>query len=92
MQVLDPKIYERAKNIVYKQYAKHSAYRSGALVSRYKQMGGRYGNTPKGGSLKRWFMEKWRDVGRKSYPVYRPTVRVSNQTPLTINEIDKDNL
>ena len=36
--------------------------------------------------------ERWRDVGGKSYPVYRPTVRVSNQTPLTINEIDKDNL
>jgi hypothetical protein len=39
--------------------------------------------------LKRWFKEKWKDIGHKSYPVYRPTVRVNKNTPFTVNEIDK---
>jgi len=42
--------------------------------------------------LRRWFKEKWQDVGNKEYPVYRPTIRVNKKTPLTINEIDKSNL
>ncbi len=42
MEILDPDIYARAKDIVYKQYKKASAYRSGALVKKYKEMGGRY--------------------------------------------------
>lgn len=49
MQVLDPDIYERAKKIVYAQYKKPSAYRSGALVKKYKQLGGRYKDTGEGG-------------------------------------------
>jgi hypothetical protein len=35
---------------------------------------------------------KWKDVGNKAYPVYRPTIRVNKYTPLTIDEIDKTNL
>ena len=42
--------------------------------------------------LRRWFKEKWQDVGSKDYPVYRPTKRINSKTPLTLNEIDKDNL
>jgi hypothetical protein len=86
---LDPDIYQRAKRIVYAQYKKHSAYRSGALVKKYKQLGGRYKDSgregPLGrGKLKQWFEEKWKDVGNREYPVYRPTVRVNKDTPLTV--------
>jgi len=46
--------------------------------------------------LKRWFKEKWTDVNpnktETSYPVYRPTVRVSKKTPLTALEIDQKDL
>jgi hypothetical protein len=42
--VLDKDIYEKAKTIVYAQYRKASAYRSGALVRKYKDLGGRYSN------------------------------------------------
>ena len=42
--------------------------------------------------MKRWFDEKWRDIGHKSYPVFRPTVKVSKDTPLTVNKIDESNL
>jgi hypothetical protein len=81
-------LYDKAKAIVYKQYPKHSAYRSGALVKKYKEMGGTYeGKTPRDG-LTRWFKEEWADIGGKDYPVYRPTKRITAETPLTADEID----
>ncbi len=40
----NPSLYERAKKIVYAQYSKPSAYRSGALVKKYKELGGTYHN------------------------------------------------
>ena len=43
-------------------------------------------------NLKRWFKEKWKDIGHKDYPVYRPTIRVNKDTPLTPNQIDPKNL
>ena len=84
---LDAIIYERAKKIVYKQYKKPSAYRSGALVKKYKELGGRYKDDGER-KLKRWFAEKWQDIGGKDYPVYRPTKRITSDTPLTASEID----
>jgi hypothetical protein len=42
--------------------------------------------------LTRWFLEDWKDVGNKEYPVYRPTKRINKETPLTVNEINKTNL
>jgi hypothetical protein len=89
---LDPELYERAKSIVYKQYPKHSAYRSGKLVQKYKELGGRYSGKKTSDGLKTWFREKWTDVGNKEYPVYRPTKRVNKDTPLTLDEIDPKNL
>lgn len=32
------------------------------------------------------------DVGKKEYPVYRPTKKVSKKTPLLVNEIDKKSM
>jgi hypothetical protein len=98
----NPTLYQRAKNIVYKQYEKPSAYRSGALVKKYKELGGTYHNVPIKSKrvskkderpLKRWFEEKWKDVSPKKYanvqhyPLYRPTRRVSSKTPTTRQEI-----
>ena len=90
-------LYEKAKQIVYKQYDKPSAYRSGALVKKYKELGGKYKQDKNKNSiddkpLKRWFNEKWIDIGNQSYPVLRPTKRVSSQTPLLATEIDPTNL
>jgi hypothetical protein len=90
---IDTKLYEKAKMIADQKYKTHGAYKSGFIVKTYKDMGGRYidDNQPK--NLKRWFLEKWRDVGGKNYPVYRPTKIISkSKTPLTINEIDKKDL
>jgi hypothetical protein len=89
----NPALYEKAKAIVNKSYPKHSAYRSGAYVKKYKEMGGEYEDEPDGKRpLERWFKEDWKDVGNKEYPVYRPTKRISKDTPLTPDEIDPENL
>lgn len=87
----DLKLYEKAKEIVYAQYKKPSAYRSGALVKKYKSMGGEFLNDGSK-NLKRWFAEGWKDIGNKDYPVYRPTKRIDKKTPLIVDEIDPQNL
>lgn len=99
---IDTEIYNLAKKIVYSQYKKPSAYRSGALVKKYIELGGRYVDEKKGKKtiddypLKRWYLETWTDVNpyksKSSYPVYRPTVRVSESTPKTVQEIPKKRL
>jgi len=89
---LNKKLYERAKAIVYPKYKKPSAYRSGAVVKMYKDMGGKFKDNEGGRPLARWFKEEWKDVGNKEYPVFRPTKRISKDTPLTAKEIDPENL
>ena len=88
---LNKKLYERAKAEVYPRYKKPSAYRSGAVVKRYKDLGGKFKDNG-GRPLARWFAEEWRDVGNQAYPVYRPTKRITKDTPLTPKEIDPENL
>ena len=88
---LNKKLYEQAKAEVYPRYKKPSAYRSGAVVKRYKDLGGKFKDN-NGRPLARWFKEEWKDVGNQDYPVYRPTKRVSKDTPLTASEIDPENL
>lgn len=85
-------LYEKVKKEADAIYKKPSAYKSGWIVKRYKQLGGKYIDDGKERSLKRWFEEKWEDVGGKDYPVYRPTKRVSKKTPLTVQEITPENL
>jgi hypothetical protein len=86
-QPLDEALYARVKAEADKKYKKHSAYKSGWIVKRYKELGGKYKGEPAG--LKRWFAEKWQDVGSKEgdYPLYRPTKRVSKDTPKTADEV-----
>ena len=87
------KLYEKVKDEIYKEYPKHSAYRSGLLVKEYKKRGGEYiGKENKSSGLNRWFKEKWRSqdgkIGYKSKSdIYRPTVRVNKDTPTTFSEL-----
>jgi hypothetical protein len=87
----DKALYEKAKAEVYPKYKKPSAYRSGALIKRYKELGGKFKEQGER-KLGRWFKEDWKDVGNKEYPVYRPTKRITKDTPLTPSEIDPENL
>ena len=93
MNPLNPTLYEKVKKQADKIYSKPSAYKSGYIVKEYKKLGGKYGGkkpTQKG--LTRWFKEDWKDVGRRAYPVYRPTKRITKDTPLTAKEIKPSNL
>ena len=82
-------LYQQVKDEIYKKYPKHSAYRSGLLVQEYKRRGGTYITpaNPNDG-LKLWFASKWLnqrgEVGYKyKSDIYRPTVKVSKNTPTT---------
>ncbi len=55
-------------------------------------MGGKYADDNKPKNLKKWYKEKWSDVGDGPYPVYRPTIKIDKSTPLTVSEIDPKNL
>ena len=97
----DQNLYEKIKKEIYLKYPKHSAYRSGLLVKKYKE---EYQKKHKNnvayvgdasrasGGLNRWFEEVWLnqrgEVGyKKKGDVYRPTVRVSSKTPTTFQEL-----
>jgi hypothetical protein len=97
----DLKLYQSVKKRVYKVNPVHSAYRSGTVVKRYKEafkrkygekMSPYDGKKPQTTGLPRWFKEDWKsDSGKYRYTskssVYRPTVRVTSQTPTTFAEL-----
>lgn len=89
---INTELYEAVKIYADIVYKKPSAYKSGFIVKMYKKLGGQYKDDNNERNLKRWFEESWSDVGDKEYPVYRPTIRINKNTPLTANEIDNSNL
>ncbi len=89
---VNQELYNRVKKYADTIYKKPSAYKSGFIVKKYKELGGEYIDDNKPKNLQRWFKEEWKDVGGLEYPVYRPTKRVSKKTPLTPAEINPTNL
>lgn len=98
-------LYTGIKTYIYSLYPKHSAYRSGLLVKKYKSLfhflypnkEPYIGNKPVKHGLTRWFKEDWKsDTGKYKYTskssVYRPTIKVSTNTPKTFDEISDKNL
>jgi len=96
MKPANIQLYESVKRKINARYKKPSAYRSMAYIKEYKRLGGKFLSDNKPRTLRRWMREKWRDVNpnktRKSYPVFRPTIRISKKTPLTVDEISRTNL
>ena len=98
--ILNQVLYNKAKQEANEIYKKPSAYKSGWIVKRYKELGGKYADDNKPKPLKRWFQEKWQDIGGLEmngegvppYPVFRPTKRISKETPLLPSEINPENL
>ena len=99
-EIVDKELYDIAKQKADEIYKHPSAYKSGYIVHEYKKMfhekyGDKvkpYKDDHKEKNLKRWYDEKWTDIGNKEYPVYRPTIRRNEHTPLTVDELDKKNL
>ena len=82
------RLNEKVKKKMDEIYAKPSAYKSGAIVKKYKELGGEYIEDNKPKNLARWFKEEWRNIASKeAYPVLRPTKIINNKTPLTVKEI-----
>jgi len=94
----DKVLYKKVKHKIYKKYPKHSAYRSGLLVKKYKEKfkekhkGTRkkpyLGKYIKTKGLARWFAEKWTNQrGETGYKyksdIYRPQEKITSKTPLT---------
>jgi hypothetical protein len=93
MPIIDNQVlYDKVKLEADEKYKKPSAYKSGWIVKRYKDLGGTYTNDNKTKNLKRWFKEDWKDVAGLDYPVFRPTKKISSKTPLTPSEIKPSNL
>ncbi len=85
----DKELYEKVKKYADSVYAKPSAYKSGFIVKKYKELGGTYRDDNEPKKLKQWFKEEWGDIGgNNQYPVYRPFKRINESTPLTKDEID----
>lgn len=101
----DQKLYDKVKKEIYKKYPEHSAYRSGILVKTYKEKyEKKYGNKnayegkkDKTKGLGRWYAEKWKNqrggVGYKTKSdVYRPTKRITKDTPTTFKELSDEEI
>lgn len=99
---VDQKLYDRIKTRIKREIPKHSAYRSGIIVTKYKEsFKKKYGSrkSPYTGKkntsgLARWFKEDWKnqrgEVGYKyKSDVYRPTKRITKKTPTTFKELSK---
>jgi len=89
---LNKQLYEQVKEYADKIYSHPSAFKSGFIVQEYKRRHGKYKNDNKTKNLKRWYAEKWHDIGNKDYPVFRPSVKINKHTPLLVNEIDENDL
>ena len=95
---LDKELYEKIKKEVWSEYKVPSANRSAQLVKRYKEAGGTYsGKKDKDDGIARWTRERWEsDKGTQGYThknsVYRPTVRVTKDTPATFAELTPEEL
>ncbi len=94
-KIKNQKLYDKVKAEIYKKIPKHSAYRSGLLVKEYKKRGGTYIGKKEGDKgLSRWFKEKWKTQdGRTTYKkkgdIFRPTKRITKDTPTTMSELSK---
>ena len=98
----DKELYNRIKKDIFTKNPKNSAYRSALLVKTYKEAyKKKYGNSDayegkknekKG--IARWMKEEWRTQdGKKVYEkktdIFRPTKRITKETPTTIKELSK---
>ncbi len=100
----DKELYDKVKKSVMNKIKINSAYRSGLIVKQYKEEYYKKHNNQnayKGNkdisNLGRWFKEKWTnqdgEIGyTKKGDVYRPTIRINNKTPITFNELTKNQI
>ena len=103
--VINPVLYRKAYDHINIKYGStSSAYRSMAIVKRYKELGGKYrGNKTAAKGTTRWLKERWIQVvpfvtsgkvvpcgaSHRRKHACRPLRRVSEKTPITVFEAVK---
>ena len=101
--ILNPKLYEKAKKKADLIYKTHSVYKSMYIQKVYKELGGKYKGKQNKEGVTRWNKEEWIQVmpylergekivcggAQKKNKVCRPLIRVNNDTPITIKELLK---
>tara|TARA_Y100000114_G_scaffold124521_1_gene120348 strand:- start:1240 stop:1650 length:411 start_codon:yes stop_codon:yes gene_type:complete len=100
--VLNPRLYRKARKTADEKYKRNSAYKSMFIVSEYKRLGGKYSGKKKITGVKRWNMEEWIQVvpfleeGKKvacgfgsENKACRPSKRIDENTPMTIEALVK---
>jgi hypothetical protein len=99
----DQILYDKIKQNIHSKY-KPSAYRSGLLVQEYKREylkkyknDDAYIGNRQESNLKRWFDAQWLnqrgEIGyKKKGDIYRPTIRINEDTPITFNELSKQQI
>merc|ERR1712070_285138 len=99
IEILNIELYKKVTEEIKNKYPKHSAYRSGLIVKTYKRLGGQYSGDKNTGKLRRWFKEHWtNEAGNIGYEydqgntLYRPNIRVSEQTPTTWQELTQEEI
>ena len=66
-------------------------------MKKYNRDDAYIGIKPKLSNLERWFLENWKnDRGETGYKykndVYRPTIRINKDTPITFSELSKEQI
>ena len=95
---INKKKWDLAKKLADAVYARPSAYKSGYIVKKYKELGGTFvGKKKVKQGLPRWFAEKWvNQRGVEGYQhksdVYRPSIRITKKTPVTWGELNKKDI
>lgn len=102
-KIMNKTLYGKVKEEIKNKYPKHSAYRSLLIIKEYKKRGGKIDEKKESG-LTRWLKEEWINVyaylkenkkiscGKNEYvkkSACRPLYRISEKTPITINELLK---
>ena len=103
--ILNPKLYAKAKKIADEKYERHGLFKSAFIQKKYQELGGKYkGEKPKKSEgIQRWLKgEEWIKVlpyvkeGKKvqcgsgdDKHACRPLKRVNAKTPITIDEVIK---
>lgn len=100
----DKELYNAIKEDIISKY-KPSAYRSTLLVKEYKkEFEKKYGNNnsyigkkDKNKGLARWWSEEWKnqrgEIGyNKKGDIYRPTIRINKETPITWKELTPEQI
>ncbi len=100
----DPIFYNTIKEDISNKY-KHSAYRSGLIVKKFKdeyykkynKYDAYIGTKPKMSNLERWFAENWttsdKYIGYKKIDdIYRPSIRINKDTPTTFSKLTKEQI